>query len=453
MKILFRADSSSQIGLGHIMRDLVLASEFKDADIIFACQDLDGNIIDKIHYPTMLLESSNIDELIEIIVKNKIDMLVIDHYDIDYENEKKIKESTGIKIFSFDDTYKRHHCDILLNHNAYAKAENYKGLVPINCELRCGSKYTLLRKEFKKAKSKKRGSRDHLINIFIAMGGTDHSNKNIEILKVLENFSNLHSHVVTTNANNFLEQLKAYVENKEHITLHINSNEIAKLMSFSDFAIVTPSVTLNEILYMGLPFIAIKTSDNQDEMYQYLLLNNYLSMEIFDTEILKNLVEKLMQSLKVDFIDFIDLSLEEKKMVLKWRNDEDIRKWMFTQEKITLDEHLNYIESLKTRDDRLYFLVKKEKQSIGVIDFTNIDFKNKSAEFGVYAKPNLKGMGNILMSSIIDYAFRILKVETLISKVFEENVSAMKLYKRYNFKKVNHKQEKIVCLELKYENR
>jgi len=36
--ILFRADSSSTIGTGHIMRDLVLAKQFQDAHIIFATQ-------------------------------------------------------------------------------------------------------------------------------------------------------------------------------------------------------------------------------------------------------------------------------------------------------------------------------------------------------------------------------------------------------------------------------
>ena len=41
-------------------------------------------------------------------------------------------------------------------------------------------------------------------------------------------------------------------------------------MNEADFAIVTPSVTLNEIVYLNVPFIAIKTADNQDEMYKYL---------------------------------------------------------------------------------------------------------------------------------------------------------------------------------------
>jgi UDP-2,4-diacetamido-2,4,6-trideoxy-beta-L-altropyranose hydrolase len=44
MNILIRADSSSQIGLGHIMRTLVLAAQYSDDTIAYACQDLAGKI-------------------------------------------------------------------------------------------------------------------------------------------------------------------------------------------------------------------------------------------------------------------------------------------------------------------------------------------------------------------------------------------------------------------------
>ena len=48
MNILIRANSSSSIGTGHIMRDLVLAKQYKNENIIFATQDLVGNINHKI---------------------------------------------------------------------------------------------------------------------------------------------------------------------------------------------------------------------------------------------------------------------------------------------------------------------------------------------------------------------------------------------------------------------
>ncbi len=55
--ILIRADSSSTIGTGHIMRDLVLAEQFTDANIIFATQDLPGNANQPLGVTTYTIET------------------------------------------------------------------------------------------------------------------------------------------------------------------------------------------------------------------------------------------------------------------------------------------------------------------------------------------------------------------------------------------------------------
>jgi len=286
--ILIRADSSSTIGTGHIMRDLVLASHYKDARITFATQELEGNINERVleaGYTLEILSSNEIEEFIKLIEELEIDLVIIDHYGIDYKFEKKLKKlNPKLKILSFDDTYEKHHCDILLNHNIYADKKKYKSLVPKECELRCGSEYTLIRDEFIEAKAQK--------TIFLAMGGADTANINLKILKVLKNFENIKVNVVTTTANKNLEELKKYCKNKEWIKLSINSNEIAQLMNQSDFAIITPSVTANEAYFVGLPFMAIKTAENQKYMYKYLKENNYLILKKFDEKKLKNLLKE-----------------------------------------------------------------------------------------------------------------------------------------------------------------
>ncbi|WP_419677894.1 UDP-2,4-diacetamido-2,4,6-trideoxy-beta-L-altropyranose hydrolase [Aliarcobacter lanthieri] len=294
MNILVRADSSSSIGTGHIMRDLVLAKQFSNDNIIFATQDLYGHINQKIkeeNYRIKLLESNDFEELNELIKKLSIDLLIIDHYKIDYKFEKKLKkENKSLKILSFDDTYEKHYCDILLNHNIYASEKKYKNKVPKNFELRCGLEYTLLREEFLKIKNQKI---EKTKTIFLAMGGADHKNLNIKVLKTIQKTlkSSFRVNIVTTNANKNLEKLKNYCENKSWINLQINSNEVGKLMYESSFAIVTPSVTVNEIYYLDIPFIAIKTAKNQNEMYKYLIKNNYYVLKEFDNKKLKKYLE------------------------------------------------------------------------------------------------------------------------------------------------------------------
>jgi len=269
--ILFRADSSSTIGTGHIMRDLVLAQrDFKNDNIVFAVRDLEGNINHKITeagYKLEILQSNSIDELDNLIKKLNIDLIVIDHYEIDYNDEKQIFTlNPQLSTMVLDDTYEKHHCDILLNHNISADENRYKDLVSKDCELRCGSPYTLLRDEFYEEKEIKR---DKIFDILITMGGADTANLNIHILNALS--PNIKIAVITTVANRHLEELKTYVKNRKNIKLFVNSNEVAKLINQSKFAIVTPSVTINEIYFMGINFLAIKTADNQEDMYQYLL--------------------------------------------------------------------------------------------------------------------------------------------------------------------------------------
>ncbi|HQS66660.1 MAG TPA: UDP-2,4-diacetamido-2,4,6-trideoxy-beta-L-altropyranose hydrolase [Sulfuricurvum sp.] len=270
MNILVRADSSSHIGLGHIMRDLVLVQQYPNDLITFACQELPGNIMDQIPYGIHVLQSNDPKELITLIQMLKIDMIVFDHYGINADFEQQVKEQTGVSVFSLDDTYEHHHCDILLNHNICANSNRYRGLVPTSCELRCGSAYTLIRDEFKNEKT---FSREKIYDIFIAMGGADTANLTMDILKTLD--TSLRICVVTTTANAHLEDLKRYVKGQKNISLHVNSHEIAKLLHQSHFSIVTPSVIVHEVLFMETPFVAIQTASNQDDMVRYLKQHNY----------------------------------------------------------------------------------------------------------------------------------------------------------------------------------
>ena len=137
-------------------------------------------------------------------------------------------------------------------------------------------------------------------------------------------------------------------------------------------------------------------------------------------------------------------------MILEWRNRLDIQKWMYTQNDISLEDHLDFIDSLKTIKDKLYFLVKKDDIYIGVINFTQIK-QNESLHMGVYTNPNLKGYGKILLETIINFSFEILKVEKIFSEVYFENERAYILYKRYNFIEIGKKSlnnRKIIIMEL-----
>lgn len=277
MKILIRADSSSKIGIGHIVRSLVLASRYKKDNIVFACRDLMGNINRKIieqGYRVNIVKTTSFDELDLMIKSLQIELLIIDHYEIDYQFEKALKTSNKtLKILAIDDNYNPHYCDILLNHNIYAKKERYLGIVPDFCEIRCGEKYSLIRDEFIEEKKRKR---EKIFDITIMMGGADSAGLSGEILSVLP--SDLSVAVITTSANLHLAKLQNFAKNSAKTTLFIDSNEVAKLLNMSRFAVVSASTAAQEALFLGVPFLALQVAPNQADMFAWLKENGFRAM-------------------------------------------------------------------------------------------------------------------------------------------------------------------------------
>lgn len=293
MNVLIRADSSSNIGTGHIMRCLVLAKEFKDDNVVFATQDLEANINYKITengYKLKSLKSNNIDELDRLLKKLEINLLVIDSYDIDFEFEKQLKtKNPNLKLMVLDDTYEKHFCDILLNHNIYASKKKYKKLVPKSCEVRCGAKYTLLRDEFKKARANGVNAKAKIV---VMMGGSDTANLSKKVAKVLLK-KDCTIDIVSTQANKNLKKLESFSKKHPSITLHIDTKNIASLIKSADLAIITPSVSANEVVFLKTPLISIKVAKNQRYMDEYLREKGYMSMKCFDGKKLEKFLEKL----------------------------------------------------------------------------------------------------------------------------------------------------------------
>ncbi|MBU0720412.1 UDP-4-amino-4,6-dideoxy-N-acetyl-beta-L-altrosamine N-acetyltransferase [bacterium] len=156
----------------------------------------------------------------------------------------------------------------------------------------------------------------------------------------------------------------------------------------------------------------------------------------------------------VSLINFIDLTQKEKEMVLSWRNHSEIKKWMHTSHDISLESHLNFIDTLKNSQQKLYLLVKQGSEPIGIIDFT--DITDTSAEIGIYKNPYAKKKGHLLLHTLITYAFETLDLDKIHAEVYKTNTRALNLYEKYNFKKTKTKKidnKEVLCLELKNENR
>lgn len=270
-KTLIRSDSSNLIGHGHIRRDLVLAKKYKN--VSFACIDLEGSLINEIPYTTFLLKTNEADELLKLINIYKFNELIIDHYEISYELEQKIKQKTNIKLTIIDDLYKRHFCDEIINPNIYADEKLYLKIVPKHCKIRV--KELLVRDEFYKEMSIKR---EKIYDFFIMLGGADVLNLSQKVALSLPKTSKIA--ICSTSGNKNLNSLKEFAKNSSNISLFVDSSQVAKLMNKSKKLIITPSTTVHEALVLKANFDFIKVAKNQNLMEKWLIENGYGLYEI-----------------------------------------------------------------------------------------------------------------------------------------------------------------------------
>lgn len=135
------------------------------------------------------------------------------------------------------------------------------------------------------------------------------------------------------------------------------------------------------------------------------------------------------------FTNFIELAIEEKKLILEWRNDESIRKWMYNTDAISLDKHLQFIEMLRKDESKFYFLVKRKGVPVGVVSL--IDIKDNIGDWGYYIAPSFhnKNLGVEFYHHALLYFFTTLKFSKIIGYVLKDNKSANSFSDLFGFSK------------------
>ena len=283
MNIVFRVDSSSQMGVGHLMRCLTLADELKkqNHNATFICRELKGNLIKLIEHRVLILpvdkdfqsddlylswlgatQEQDAKQTIQVIHDNA-DLLIVDSYALDEVWHKQLKPHAK-KIMVIDDLADREFdCDVLLNQNLASKQGDYQGKVPSDCELLLGCEYALLRPEFaafRKRALEKRKKTQEIKNILISMGGSDKKNITYNVLQQLNDGFNIV--VVLSSASLHREMIMDYVKGK-NIEVIINADNMAELMLEADLAIGAGGSTSWERCCLGLPTLLFVTAENQ----------------------------------------------------------------------------------------------------------------------------------------------------------------------------------------------
>lgn len=274
--IIFRADGSSTIGMGHFIRTLALAemlnehffcvfatrnpTEYQIAEIEKVCND-------RIELPE---DDSHFDVFLECLKGDEI--VVLDNYFFTTEYQKDIKVK-GCKLVCIDDMHDKHYvADIVINHAPGITVDKFMAQPYTKCLL--GTRYVILRPDFL--------AESHSIEtlkpikkrrVLICFGGSDFNNLTMEMLLLISDY-NCEITVITGEAYPFEDKLHDFMKTFQGEIFHkknIDACEMRKAFMNNDLAIVPASGILFEAISVGIPIISGFYIQNQYDIYHGFL--------------------------------------------------------------------------------------------------------------------------------------------------------------------------------------
>ena len=300
MLAVIRADASTSIGSGHVMRCLTLAHRLKkekNAKVVFVMRVLPGNLIGVVEkqgfealrlppanqkyslngYGLWLTVPMDVDaqQTMEALQHyfqehncDAVDRLIIDSYALDEQWEQALRPYCR-EIMVIDDlANRRHDCDILLDQNFYLnKDARYAGLVPEHCKMLLGPEHALLREEFYEAKKHLRKRDGNIKNILVFYGGSDLTNETEKAIKALvqlhdEGYS-FTADIITGLSNSRRGKIEKICSKYHFLHYYCQVSNMAEFMNKADLMLGAGGSTTWERLYMELPALVTAVAENQ----------------------------------------------------------------------------------------------------------------------------------------------------------------------------------------------
>lgn len=119
--------------------------------------------------------------------------------------------------------------------------------------------------------------------------------------------------------------------------------------------------------------------------------------------------------------------------VLAWRNHPEVRRYMYTQHEISLDEHARWFERAAQDPNRHLLIFEGEGAPLGFINIRQIA-AGGIADWGFYAAPDApKGTGRQLGQAALQYAFSTAGLHKLCGQALGYNERSIRFHQSLGF--------------------
>lgn len=419
--ILIRVDANADIGSGHALRCLAIAEACAEYDlpVTVISAMMPDSIVERwtaegatVLRSSFEIASSEDAHLTRVTAQERTcSWVIVDGYSFGTEYQQRLQKAP-FKILVIDDLGGgEFFADAILNQNLHADADLYGSA----SRLLLGSTYTLFRSEFRNQVSRAHRIPPRATKILITFGGSDSGNYTESAVESLMRLSerNIDVRIMIGASYAHAATLARRAEGADFpIQIVHNCSRPSDLMRWCDLAISAAGSTSWELAFLGVPFIAISTVENQDAIAR-TLHQEQIAMVVDSGGNLADAVEELRcdeeQRLRMSqkgsalfdgqgvyrvlqVLDIIDLRLDpatrrDAELLFRWSNDAEVRQASFHSEPIAWDEHLRWLEQkLESADCAIWIARKSDGQPVGVV-------RLEKDQIGVSVAPAFRGRG------------------------------------------------------------
>ncbi|WP_051360106.1 UDP-2,4-diacetamido-2,4,6-trideoxy-beta-L-altropyranose hydrolase [Adhaeribacter aquaticus] len=465
-RIIFRADGNSQIGLGHVIRSLALATILKpDFKCLFAIQAATPSLNNQLQEAcTQIINLPETKDylkeaafLVEQILTES-DIVVLDGYLFDTAYQEQIKKKC-FKLVCIDDIHAFPFvADVVINQAGGLTQQQYRATPETRFCL--GPNYALLRQPFLMAAQQ---TREFLgvSRIFINMGGADPENHTYKIVSNLsKNHPALQLEVVTGGAYQFLPELEALEKTTANIHLYqqLSAEEICSLMQQCDAAVIPPSSVSYEWCSIQGALFLHQTADNQTNLGNFLIKEGLAFAFTDFQEIIthpdlltlrKEQVKKQQHyfdgrsanRLRNIFYQFVfeagvklrPATADDTLILYDWINDPAVRANSFNPDAIPLEVHKIWFKNKVAAANCVILIVEVEDQKAGMIRY---DIRDKIATISYLLQANFrgKGLGSLVLQKGTEYIQTLSpSLIKLVGHVQKENLASVNSFYKAGF--------------------
>ena len=153
-----------------------------------------------------------------------------------------------------------------------------------------------------------------------------------------------------------------------------------------------------------------------------------------------------INQVNIKLVPLIHLDTESQIKIRDIRNEQNVRKWMYSDHVIGVNEHLDWINKIKQDDRQIVFAVLGENNiPLGVASVGLIDRIHKKTDWAYYLTEDARGgLGSAIEWNFINFIFDVLGVDKLNCEVIDGNDAVVKMHKKFSFQEEGYRRSNVV---------